>query len=480
MGKKSHTVKLNKYARKTGAVLKYEIVCKDGKQVTVQVVINGEVFPCASGANAAKAKANAAKSALRCLKDKENQRPGTANTAKKPALPVKHEKKDQQRYENICSRNIPEAPPLPAGSDGGAAAVLPELTISADSRADEPNSGGETSDSSSPPCVQDISEEMDPGNSFSEMSLTPKTLRSKSEFLVLDHLGSGGFGCVHKVLQKLVGKCYALKITPCKQPRKALREVRALSDLDHSNIIRYHACWMEKSGCESEHKDDSCSTPFDKPSKESPMQNLYILMELCDKKTLTDWIEEENDKGTLRPSERREKSLKCILQIVEGVVYIHSKMFIHRDLKPGNILFGTDGRVKIGDFGLVTTHYDDDDKNPMIRSPQRGTPRYMAPEQTENTYDRKVDIFPLGLVYFELLWKVKTLFEKSLMWNDIRKLKLPEDFKQQFTKEYLIIRQMLNLKPGKRPEATEVKTHLDQFAVILNARKLERQSSRTF
>ncbi|XP_028278920.1 interferon-induced, double-stranded RNA-activated protein kinase-like isoform X3 [Parambassis ranga] len=442
MGKKSHTVKLNKYARKTGAVLKYEIVCKDGKQVTVQVVINGEVFPCASGANAAKAKANAAKSALRCLKDKENQRPGTANTAKKPALPVKHEKKDQQRYENICSRNIPEAPPLPAGSDGGAAAVLPELTISADSRADEPNSGGETSDSSSPPCVQDISEEMDPGNSFSEMSLTPKTLRSKSEFLVLDHLGSGGFGCVHKVLQKLVGKCYALKITPCKQPRKALREVRALSDLDHSNIIRYHACWMEKSGY---------------------------------------WIEEENDKGTLRPSERREKSLKCILQIVEGVVYIHSKMFIHRDLKPGNILFGTDGRVKIGDFGLVTTHYDDDDKNPMIRSPQRGTPRYMAPEQkTENTYDRKVDIFPLGLVYFELLWKVKTLFEKSLMWNDIRKLKLPEDFKQQFTKEYLIIRQMLNLKPGKRPEATEVKTHLDQFAVILNARKLERQSSRTF
>uniref|UniRef100_A0A3Q3ML09 Protein kinase domain-containing protein n=1 Tax=Mastacembelus armatus TaxID=205130 RepID=A0A3Q3ML09_9TELE len=238
-----------------------------------------------------------------------------------------------------------------------------------------------------------------------------------SEFDVIMCIGQGAFGCVFKVTRKLEGKQFAVKIASYNEI--ALREVKALSDLSHLHIVRYFTCWVEDSAYQWEDADGSWSTS--QSSGNSASKYLYIQMELCDTKTLRVWIDEKNTQNVKKSlRKRREESLIIAQQIVSGVEYIHSKMFIHRDLKPGNIMFGREGEVKIGDFGLVTAENDDDAENLMERTVYKGTPSYMAPEQTEKTYDRKVDIFSLGLIYFELLWKINTVHEKQMVTSKLK------------------------------------------------------------
>uniref|UniRef100_A0A8C5F118 Protein kinase domain-containing protein n=1 Tax=Gouania willdenowi TaxID=441366 RepID=A0A8C5F118_GOUWI len=241
--------------------------------------------------------------------------------------------------------------------------------------------------------------------------------RFKSEYELLERLGKGGFGSVFKVRRKLIDKFYAIKCVSGKE--KALREAKALSQLHFTNIVRFNSSpkcpGVKRYGV----KCFIFSLLFIKTSNSTP-QYLYILMELCDKKTLKHWIKEKN-KDSLQASERREKSLPIAEQIICGVEYIHSSKFIHRDLKPGNIMFGNDETVKIGDFGLVTTDTDDNE-NPNERT-KTGTRTYMAPEQDTTRYDRKVDIFAFGLICFEMLWKMSTGHERAQFVDLICRIK---------------------------------------------------------
>uniref|UniRef100_A0A4W6CDP4 non-specific serine/threonine protein kinase n=1 Tax=Lates calcarifer TaxID=8187 RepID=A0A4W6CDP4_LATCA len=303
--------------------------------------------------------------------------------------------------------------------------------------------------------------------------------RFTSEFDSIERLGKGAFGRVFKAKQKLLDKYYAIKIVRCKE--KALREVGALSDLHHCNIVRYYTCWMEDTEYQWESTADSSSTS--QSTSISPAQFLYIQMELCDLRTLRVWIDEKNTqnvKKSLRDFKRREDSLTIALQIVSGVEYIHSKMLIHRDLKPANIMFGRDGEVKIGDFGLVTAENDDDAENVMERSVYKGTPSYMAPEQkSRSIYDRKVDIFALGLIYFELLWNLPTGNERKVIWDDARNQKLPKGFSHNFPYENHIIKSTLCVKPEDRPEASKLKKGLEEVAHALQELKNMHRDSRT-
>uniref|UniRef100_A0A3P8R011 Protein kinase domain-containing protein n=1 Tax=Astatotilapia calliptera TaxID=8154 RepID=A0A3P8R011_ASTCA len=234
------------------------------------------------------------------------------------------------------------------------------------------------------------------------------------DFDCIECLAKGGYGHVFKARDKLVKKYYAVKIVRHKE--KALREVGALSDLNHSNIVRYYKCWLEDSEYQWDNTTDSYSTS--QSSSNSSQKYLYIMMELCDDKTLKDWITEKNEK-TLEESIRRAESLPVMQQIVSGVECIHSHRLIHRDLKPTNIMFGKDGKVKIGDFGLVATETDDNDENQSERTEKTGTKSYMAPEQVRSLYGSKVDIFALGLIYFELLWKISSGHERGKV-TDLR------------------------------------------------------------
>ncbi|XP_074502681.1 interferon-induced, double-stranded RNA-activated protein kinase-like isoform X1 [Sebastes fasciatus] len=318
-------------------------------------------------------------------------------------------------------------------------------------------------DSSNSSKDQHAAKDQNMGNIQNETSVRS---RFTSEFDSIKRLGSGGFGRVYKARYKLLNKHYAVKIVYCAE--KALREVGTLSDLLHCNIVRYYTFWMEDSEYKSnESTDGSTGSYGSSQSKDnSSAKYLYIQMELCDTKTLKVWIDEKNAQS-LQDSKRREESLSIARQIVSGVEYIHSKKHIHRDLKPENILFGLDGEVKIGDFGLVTR--DDDDDALVERTENRGTPSYMAPEQREKTYDRKVDIFALGLIYLELLWKVSSGHERAEIFRNARRQMLPKDFLQTFPQENQIIKLMLREKSEERPGASKLKAELEKWAQTFNA-----------
>uniref|UniRef100_A0A8D3AE15 non-specific serine/threonine protein kinase n=1 Tax=Scophthalmus maximus TaxID=52904 RepID=A0A8D3AE15_SCOMX len=303
------------------------------------------------------------------------------------------------------------------------------------------------------------------------LNITCVYLRFTSDFDLIVPLGKGAFGHVFKAKEKLLDKYCAVKIVRCKEIHKALREVKALSDLQHCNIVRYYTCWMEDSGYQRDSTADGSSAS--QSTRGSSVNYLYIQMELCDTRTLRVWIDEKNTadvKTSLRDSKRREESLTIAEQIVSGVDYIHSKRLIHRDLKPANIMFGDEGKVKIGDFGLVTAENDDDAENLIERTVYKGTPCYMAPEQKSGiVYDRKVDIFALGLICFELLWNLSE--ERKEIWDDARKKQLPQRFSHIFHQENQIIKSMLCLKPEDRPEASKLKKDFEEFTQTLTTPK---------
>ncbi|XP_030012547.1 interferon-induced, double-stranded RNA-activated protein kinase-like isoform X2 [Sphaeramia orbicularis] len=331
----------------------------------------------------------------------------------------------------------------------------------------------------------------------------PSSPSASSRFVIdydcIECLGKGAFGQVFKARHKLANMDCAVKIVRCKE--KSLREVGALSKLRHQNIVCYYHCWMEDTQYQWDVSGDSGSTS---QSTGSPsVKFLYIQMELCDSKTLRVWIDERNTqnvKKALRDSRRRDEGLGVAGQMVSGVEYVHAHKLIHRDLKPANIMFGRDGEVKIGDFGLVTVENDDDAENLIERTVYKGTPSYMAPEQKnkKTTYDRKVDIFALGLIFFELLWNMQTGHERQAvslrssstvalfcicylsavlllfhfqLWDDARDQKLPQKFLQNFPHESRIIKSMLSAKPQDRPEASKLKTDLEEFSSSLTSTK---------
>ncbi|XP_005946910.2 eukaryotic translation initiation factor 2-alpha kinase 3 [Haplochromis burtoni] len=470
MGKNKYTTRLKNFARRNDLKLEYENVLErpGEKRVIMRAVINGQRFPDGEGKNAEKAKQNAARNALESLNEKENL---IVEMKKKDSNAQRsHLKCRKTPFDGISERKTNGVSPFEVFQDG-ASATLPTPQTEPDSCGASSEPVAQTCNSSKNSKDMLCPEEKSSGSSPSDMSADSEII-SHSQFDFVEKLGKGAFGRVVKVKDKLVEKYYAIKIIRWNE--KALREAMALSDLEHPNIIRYFSCWTGDSGYQSDSTDESCST---QSSTGSPKKCLYIRMELCDTRTLLDWIEDWYTKKS--NSKRREESLTIAQQMVGGIEYIHSKKLIHRDLKPANILFGQDTKVKIGDFGLVTAENDDDDKSPIKRTEEKGTPSYMAPEQKGKNYSRKVDIFALGLIYFELLWKISSCYEKFKTWEDIRKRKLPKEFASTFDWEYITIRSMLSMNPEDRPEASKVITDLEECAKRINAEEIARRGRAT-
>jgi serine/threonine protein kinase len=91
-----------------------------------------------------------------------------------------------------------------------------------------------------------------------------------------------------------------------------------------------------------------------------------------------------------------------IVGIVVGMSFIHDAGILHRDLKPGNILFDENRRVRISDFGSSRF-------GGLELTERVGTPLYMAPEVKTSGYDEKVDVYSFGVVLYEIVVGEKIL-----------------------------------------------------------------------
>lgn len=186
-------------------------------------------------------------------------------------------------------------------------------------------------------------------------------------------------------------------------------------------------------------------------------------MEFCEKQTLRDLIRRDL-------YEDPEEYWRLFRQMLEGLAHIHSHGIIHRDLKPDNIFIDVAKIPKIGDFGLATSgqYHRTDRKLPsgshadgdMTRS--IGTALYVAPELRSNAggnYTDKVDMYSMGIIFFEMCYPLKTAMERDHVIRGLRERKhtLPPEFETpEKALQGSIITSLINHRPSERPNCAEL------------------------
>jgi eukaryotic-like serine/threonine-protein kinase len=197
------------------------------------------------------------------------------------------------------------------------------------------------------------------------MPLAPGTRLGPYE--IVSRIGAGGMGEVWKARDTRLDRVVAVKVKSGRFSERFEREARAIAALNHPNVAQIY-----------------------------DVGENYIVMEYIDGQPV-------------RPTDEVRKVLDAAVQIADGLAAAHAAGFIHRDLKPGNILRTREGRVKILDFGLVkraATGAESDETRTMLSDPGTvvGTPSYMSPEQARGQeVDFRTDQFSLGLVVYEML-----------------------------------------------------------------------------
>jgi len=251
--------------------------------------------------------------------------------------------------------------------------------------------------------------------------------RFDSDFDVIGELGTGSFGSVLKVLSRLDGCMYAIKVAHRAAKGNAdrdrmLKEVYALAALSDQadtatfHIVRYHQAWMEES-------------------------RLYIQTELC-----TSTLAAEMKQGKLTT----QRKYKFLREISVALEFIHKNGMVHLDIKPENIFVKND-QFKLGDFGLVN-------KVSNHKDVEEGDSRYMSKEllSGEHADLTKSDIFSLGITLYELcLVGGKELPHNGPEWQDLRSGKIPL-LSNTALEMYNFIKIMMNPSYAERPSASDL------------------------
>jgi serine/threonine-protein kinase len=184
----------------------------------------------------------------------------------------------------------------------------------------------------------------------------------------------GGMATVYRAVDTRLDRVLALKVMHPGLAADAhfvdrfIREAKSVARLAHPNVVQV----------------------FDQGADRS---YVYLAMEYVAGCTLRDVLRE---RGALQPR----AALDILEPVLAALGAAHRAGFVHRDMKPENVLIGDDGRVKVADFGLVRSV----DTVTSTTGSVLGTVSYLAPEQIEGTTaDPRVDVYACGVVLYEML-----------------------------------------------------------------------------
>lgn len=205
------------------------------------------------------------------------------------------------------------------------------------------------------------------------LDLIGKTI---NRYHVIKKLGEGGMAIVYKAYDTVSHKEVALKIIRSEKAaselfvKRFLREIKALTLLDHSNIIP-----VIDSG-------NFDGTP-------------YLVMPFMPGGTL---------KQKLGKPINYAQSARFLLPIADALSYAHKLGVVHRDIKPSNILLTSKNEPMLSDFGIAKLLGENETTELTRTGMGVGTPEYMAPEQLMGkVVDGRADEYSLGIVFYEMI-----------------------------------------------------------------------------
>jgi len=257
-------------------------------------------------------------------------------------------------------------------------------------------------------------------------------------YRILDRLGAGGLGVVHRVRDADSGRILAMKVMPRASGAANLRgEFLALARLRHPNIIAVHDYGLTDSGQD------------------------YFTMDLVDGPPLLEAVAEVPSPAFYQ----------LVGGILNGLAFVHSRGIVHADIKPSNILvdatlLATDPAraPRLADFGLAAAETDPG------AGTGRGTFPYAAPEVYGGRLDARSDLYAFGIVLYEMLCGRKP-YEGSSPADVIAAQRRgpptpPHELRESVPVELSeLVVALLDPAPGARPQtADEVLARINQIA----------------
>ncbi|NWX95138.1 AURKA kinase, partial [Nothoprocta ornata] len=258
---------------------------------------------------------------------------------------------------------------------------------------------------------------------------TKKRQWSLDDFEIGRPLGKGKFGNVYLAREKQSKFILALKVLFKTQLEEAgvehqlRREVEIQSHLRHPNILRLYGYFHD-------------------------VTRVYLILEYAPRGE----VYKELQKLTKFDEQR---TATYITELADALSYCHSKSVIHRDIKPENLLLGSNGELKIADFGW-SVHAPSSRRTTLC-----GTLDYLPPEMIEGrTHDEKVDIWSLGVLCYEFLVG-KPPFEANTYQETYRAISKVEFKFPPFVTEGArdLISKLLKHNPFHRMPLKEVLVH---------------------